>query len=201
MWCIYSIFTPPHYKYHYVWLYLLPSHQSCRCPVLITLIKVEMCVFLRACVRGVCGTWLHPDGFLFQFDETLSISHSQRCISGKSLSWICIVLTALFFLFFLVFNITYSSARVCPCSFLYSQILLSDLAHLLILSCTFLFTLFQIYFCLFLLSPRCHCFLLHRQLQPGSIQRSWSCHACTQSGLRSRVSNGSTRMRVVSYNL
>lgn len=49
--CDAYIFTPPHYKYHYVWLYLLPSHQGCRWPSLITLIKAETCVFfMRVCV-------------------------------------------------------------------------------------------------------------------------------------------------------
>jgi len=49
------IFTPRHYKYHYVWLYLLPSHQGCGWPTLITLIKTEMWVgfcFFCACVCG-----------------------------------------------------------------------------------------------------------------------------------------------------
>lgn len=62
--CDAYIFTPPHYKYHYVWLYLLPSHRGWRWPTLITLIKTEMCVFLCGSV-WVCGAWLHPDGSSF----------------------------------------------------------------------------------------------------------------------------------------
>lgn len=74
------------------------------------------------------------------------------------------------------------------------------LAHLLILSRTFLFTpFFQLF--LFIFSLVLSCFLSHQQLKASRLHPSWSCHACTRSGLRSRVPNGPTRIRVVSCTL
>lgn len=201
--CDAYIFTPPHYKYHYVWLYLLPSHQGCRWPTLITLIKVEMCVFfMRVCV----GLWnlITPRWILISlWWDTKHQSQSTNALAANHINEYILFwpLCELFFVFHITFPWPNYSLSVLGL-FCIHTLPFNSLSHphSLCLSFSlshpsFVLLLFNIFFPF---SPL-HSPLLHPQLKPGISPRSWNCCASTQSWAKSKVPVGNTRIRVASY--
>lgn len=112
--CDACIFTPPRYKYHYAWLYLLPSHQGCRWPTLITLIKTEMCVFL--CVCG-WGLWclITPRWILIPlWWDTKHHSQSSNALAANQVNEYILFwpFSELFFVFHITFPLPHYSLSV-----------------------------------------------------------------------------------------